>query len=104
MDISALKKNLKSVPTFRTIGDVRFQLEGKDLDEWIDDTCERVVSELMITIRQERDKLLLASDRTQFADSSVDSEAWAEYRQALRDLPATITDPTQPVDWPEPPK
>ena len=29
-------------------------------------------------------------------------EDWASYRQALRDLPATVTDPTN-VTWPTPP-
>jgi len=104
MDLSNLKDNLRSVPTFRTIGDVRTQLKGDKLDEWIDDTSERIVFELMSTVRKKRDELLLASDRTQFADSSVDAKAWAVYRQALRDLPATITDPTEPIEWPEPPK
>lgn len=39
-------------------------------------------------IRQWRNAELLASDWTQLLDSIVDKEIWAEYRQALRDLPA----------------
>jgi len=51
--------------------------------------------------RNERDRLLLQSDWTQVADAPVDVEAWATYRQALRDLPA---DPAWPdVDFPEVP-
>lgn len=38
-------------------------------------------------IRARRDKLLAASDWTQLPDAPVDAEAWAGYRQELRDLP-----------------
>jgi len=38
-------------------------------------------------IRLWRDKQLMKSDWTQIADSTADKTAWAEYRQALRDLP-----------------
>lgn len=40
-----------------------------------------------INIRNKRNDLLARSDWTQLPDAQVDSEAWAEYRQALRDLP-----------------
>lgn len=59
---------------------------------------------LMRPIRTERDRLLAESDWTQVPDAPVDAKAWAKYRQALRDLPATIKDPTAEVAWPEPPK
>lgn len=55
-------------------------------------------------IRAERNRLLAASDWTQVADAPVDGRAWAAYRQALRDLPATVKDSGQPVDWPTPPE
>ena len=48
-----------------------------------------------------RNKKLLASDWTQLPDAPVDKEAWAEYRQKLRDLPET-TD-TLNVVWPDRP-
>jgi len=35
-----------------------------------------------------RNSELAISDWTQLPDSPADKEAWAEYRQALRDLPA----------------
>jgi hypothetical protein len=38
-------------------------------------------------VRAQRDRLLSGSDWTQVADAPVDQEAWATYRQALRDLP-----------------
>jgi len=48
-----------------------------------------------------RNKKLLDSDWTQLPDAPVDKEAWAEYRQKLRDLPET-TD-TLNVVWPDRP-
>jgi hypothetical protein len=48
---------------------------------------------LWARIRYQRDQLLLACDWTQIADSTADKTAWATYRQALRDLPASNTDP-----------
>jgi len=48
-----------------------------------------------------RNKKLLDSDWTQLPDAPVDKEAWAEYRQKLRDLPET-TD-TLNVAWPDRP-
>jgi hypothetical protein len=59
---------------------------------------------LLRPIRDRRDSLLSASDWTQTPDAPVDAKAWAKYRQQLRDLPESITDPTQPVTWPSPPK
>jgi hypothetical protein len=42
-------------------------------------------------MRHHRDRLLAESDWTQLPDATVDREAWATYRQALRDFPATWT-------------
>lgn len=53
-------------------------------------------------IRVERDQLLSASDWTQVADAPVDQAAWANYRQALRDVPQQAGFPTD-VIWPEQP-
>lgn len=52
--------------------------------------------------RNERDALLSRSDWTQTGDNPTgDKEAWATYRQALRDLP---DDPAWPyVEFPDPP-
>jgi hypothetical protein len=55
-------------------------------------------------LRVERNARLAASDWTQIPGACKTAAAWESYRQALRDLPATITDPTQPIEWPEPPK
>lgn len=51
-----------------------------------------------------RDELLAASDWTQLPDSPADKEAWATYRQSLRDLPEQkgyplkVAFPTAPVE------
>ena len=44
-------------------------------------------------IRLWRSRELASSDWTQVADSQTDKAAWATYRQALRDLPASNKDP-----------
>lgn len=57
-------------------------------------------------IRRRRNRLLDASDATQLADyplSEASRSAWADYRQALRDLPEGLTDAAAPV-WPTPPE
>lgn len=56
-------------------------------------------------IRQYRNELLTRCDWTQLPDAPLtDTErsAWADYRQALRDLPASVDDPDDVV-WPEVP-
>lgn len=53
-------------------------------------------------LRVHRNNLLAQSDFTQLPDAPVDKTAWANYRQALRDLPAQgglaeeVIFPTQP--------
>ena len=53
-------------------------------------------------MRHQRDRLLAASDWTQHLDAPVDRAAWAAYRQALRDFPATW-EPGPIADFPNPP-
>lgn len=68
-------------------------------------TIEVSPAELIARLRDERDRRLSASDHTQLPDyplSDMARVAWAAYRQALRDLPETITDPAS-VEWPLPP-
>jgi len=55
-------------------------------------------------VRDERDRLLAASDWAVLPDASVaDQAAWRDYRQALRDLPDQPGFPHE-IDWPETPK
>lgn len=56
----------------------------------------------LAALRSERNERLVKSDWTQLLDAPLDATAqarWATYRQKLRDLPATTTDPAKPV-WP----
>ena len=53
-------------------------------------------------VRNQRNELLQQSDWTQLPDAGVDANAWATYRQALRDIPEQegfphdVTFPTKP--------
>jgi hypothetical protein len=53
-------------------------------------------------MRAVRNDLLAQSDWTQLPDAPVNREAWAKYRQALRDFPATWTEGSE-ADFPDTP-
>lgn len=53
-------------------------------------------------VREDRNKRLSDCDWTQVADAPVDKNAWAMYRQALRDVTAQEGFPWN-VQWPEKP-
>ena len=55
------------------------------------DTCSNET--YLSRLRYWRNKELAACDWTQVQDAPVDKAAWATYRQALRDLPASNADP-----------
>jgi hypothetical protein len=70
--------------------------------EIINFTQEEVID---LLIRGRRSFELTNSDWTQTVDAPLSAEvkaAWATYRQALRDLPATYPNATKPEDitWP----
>lgn len=51
---------------------------------------DQVSDEIFLArLRYWRDTELARTDWTQVSDAPVDQEAWANYRQALRDLPAS---------------
>lgn len=56
-------------------------------------------------IRTRRFTLLQRSDWTQTVDAPVSKRAWAEYRQALRDMPTLYENETEVANivWPTPP-
>ncbi len=68
---------------------------------------EFITEEAFKTLREERFNRLLKCDYTVMSDyvhpTPEIKQAWLDYRQALRDLPANTTDPENPV-WPEAPK
>jgi len=67
-------------------------------------TAEQIEAErleqLSAQARSQRDALLSKSDWTQVSDAPVDQSAWAEYRQALRDVPQQAGFPTE-ITWPQ---
>jgi len=72
------------------------RVENKTAEEIASDTASKASK-----LRAARDKALADSDWTQVADAPVDKEAWATYRQSLRDLPNSdgwpdVSLPTEP--------
>jgi hypothetical protein len=59
-------------------------------------------AQVAANVREQRNKLIAECDWTQVADAPVDKEAWATYRQALRDVPTQAGFPWD-VTWPEAP-
>ena len=53
-------------------------------------------------VRAERNTKLAATDWTQITDASADKQAWATYRQALRDVTAQSGFPLT-ITWPDAP-
>ena len=81
----------------------------------IDITDEEKIEQMKNLMREERDKRLLKCDWTQTLDNKLSDDKkneWMIYRQALRDLPATLNiDPSDTyvktynaVHWPTPPQ
>jgi hypothetical protein len=64
--------------------------------------AEQAQARLPDEVRKERNRLLTASDWTQISDATVDKQAWATYRQALRDITTQAGFPTD-VQWPTKP-
>jgi hypothetical protein len=63
---------------------------------------DTLIDDKITAMRRERDHRLAACDWTQLPDAPVDKAAWAAYRQALRDFPATWT-PSNTVEFPKEP-
>lgn len=62
---------------------------------------DEVTNETYLTrMRYWRDGELARTDWTQLSDAVCNKEAWATYRQALRDLPASNPDPRK-IELPE---
>ena len=71
-----------------------------DTKQWVD---PRTNETQWVVVRNEREKLLFASDWTQLPDVGIITKtAWATYRQELRDI-TTQSDPFNIV-WPSKPE
>jgi hypothetical protein len=71
------------------------------LEQWVDTKTDEIrAQEALEALRRERNIKLAMSDWTQLPDSPLNEEqkvAWAEYRQALRDITETNAEwPIQP--------
>lgn len=84
------------------------QADGRLIVAGVDGVPETIdrpgltVEEALEALRTERNRLLAACDFTQMPDAPVTDaqrEAWRVYRQALRDLPETNSDPAS-CEWP----
>lgn len=79
-------------------------IDGEWFQTWVveelsdEDKAERL-SSTWDQIRNERNERLKQSDWTQVQDSPVDRNAWAEYRNALRNIPQDNDNPLNIV-WP----
>ena len=73
--------------------------------EWDEDSQEWIPGPEVLArdVRATRDRLLRDSDWTQVPDAPVDQQTWAEYRQALRDVPEQEGFPTD-INWPTKPE
>jgi hypothetical protein len=75
---------------------------ARDAEEqaWADGANDRALAQL----RNTRDQLLKDCDDRFLADAPAGrgNQAWKDYRQALRDLPANTADPAD-VTWPTTP-
>ena len=66
---------------------------------------QKYLDDAWMFVRIERNNRLQKCDWTHCTDAQLSDEKraeWVTYRQALRDLPTTVTDPTN-VTWPTPP-
>lgn len=66
-----------------------------NFDTWLSDV-----------VRPQRNQKLTDCDWTHVSDSPLSDEAqalWQQYRQALRDFPATLNEITDPIPWPAAP-
>lgn len=77
--------------------------QGWSIRQMTGDESADVDSKQEVSVRNERNNLLNATDWTQFNDSPLseaDKEFWATYRDSLRDVPAQSGFPWDIV-WPE---
>ncbi len=92
----------------KIINGVRIELtteenQARDLEEqtWAEGAFDRS----MMQVRQQRDRLLAATDYRALSDQNLNQE-WTDYRQALRDITqdlATVEDVAEVV-WPTEPE
>lgn len=76
--------------------------EQAERDKFVKDWNDGATDRAWADIRKRRNQLLLESDWMASSDrTTTDSEK--AFRQQLRDLPSTISDPTAEITWPKEP-
>ena len=71
-------------------------------DDEIAERAARLVEEQKLTVREKRNKLLKETDWMAMSDVTMSTE-WANYRQALRDVPSQAGFPNT-ITWPDEPE
>lgn len=89
----------ETAPVLTSKGHWEQRWEVVPLDQ---DVIDAKTEELAAAVRSTRNKRLAACDWTQLSDAQVNKDAWATYRQALRDVPAQPGFPFS-VSWPSEP-
>lgn len=94
---SKTEKLVPCVPYYEAPWVYTVRVEPKTQDELDAETNAQAAQ-----VRAQRNQLLADCDWTQLPDAPVDSQAWATYRQELRDISAQAGFPWEVV-WPTPP-
>ena len=77
----------------------KMAVDGSVVDTPASTIEQEEIDRAWLDLKGSRNMMLQSSDWTQVPDAPVDQQAWAIYRQELRDLPDNTTDPRNPV-WP----
>ena len=92
--------SILEIPEGLLSGNVKVNEDGTALIEMTD---KQSTNPFWASLREQRNALLAACDFTQLPDyQGGNAAAYATYRQALRDLVETTSDP-QTITWPEVP-
>lgn len=81
----------------------RVSADGQIIKRSAEDVEAQEIASAWLALRARRLQLIAASDWSQLPDTGRNKQIWAEYRQALRDIPQNTTDPREVV-WPTPPQ
>ena len=90
-------------PRYKVVNGEYIELTAEEIQELNDRAAEADLDFTMV--RGQRDSLLRHTDWTQIADATLGDhtvEAWAAYRQELRDLPSKHSKVSEVV-WPDDP-
>ena len=104
-----IAENEPTVTDNQYVNRLGYALQGGNTYAWVYEIITSDNEHMRnVHIRTARRALLSGSDWTQVADAPLTTEeknAWAEYRQALRDLTTTYTEVVNASDivWPVPP-